>query len=458
MKIKSLIPVLIFHASTCFSADFCKDVSDKPFDYEDFNFDSPVKIQTFLTQQLFDPRAKDIVETCSADADYLEAMDGMEFAVTQAAIHSPEVNQAIRKLNLTLLEWFKEAARLKADLRRTSFESELNALLIQYYGNCTNQFPGCVGSDPKDILEAFHEGNLRESFFLSWNAAVDFIDDFYSCKKQTTYCVCNSRSYLLNRINNEKDPSQKSNLEKIADFCKDPVDQSHKQHPYRRGRFARANKEFRKELETMRPVPAIAAISTEMIPLSKREMKVDGASHLNWDRGDMIFKPIRETKLDRNKEGFPDPHNLYHSTRRNFGFRGLVAMSGSLDQILSLGCILGIQSRADRQNILLSATGYMVPHGHHSVYEILVSGKAFGLHPNLNSEYYKSLSDDPKFAKNVEDFYKNATQLPLPTEVYYQCLERKFTVEEAPACGQSDPAFEMKNLMRQVEKVSEEIK
>jgi hypothetical protein len=325
----------------------------------------------------------------------------------------------MKDLNTAFLKWIVQFAEIKAlelnsssKNNKTSVEAETDKLLVRYFGKCDQTLPGCVGKDPEVIRQAFKDGNLREQFYLSWNPAIRFLIDHFD---EQNACLSSSFTNRELRSLAKRKPVAK----RIIQYCdelnygKDPLD---------RGRFARANKYFKKHRKTEKYTKDIGS---SLIPLSEREKNGPSSDPANWTRGFSFQQAVPKNELDLTQPGFPDPMNLYYHTAKKFGFRTEVAMSGSTDAILNLASILGIQNK-DR-DLLIASAGYMITHKHHTIYEVLIGARSFGDVKDipLNSDYYKYMSPDPKFAEKVEKIYKAQGFAQLPTEIYEKCLKEK---------------------------------
>ncbi|MEO5970712.1 MAG: hypothetical protein ABIQ95_12355 [Bdellovibrionia bacterium] len=402
-------------------ASNCKDTSHVPFSTSDFPIKYPDSIKDSV--KLIESMGgvgpfQSVSEACASMPNYLNRMKNLENAVAETAAKSTEALESIRKVNSKLFDWITHIAKIQVGENKALVEIEVDKILIEIFGNCKRKQPGCSGSDPKAIRSAFKEGNLREQFYLSWNPAIKLITKYFYCTGgRSKNCVCQKDSTSASMIY-YKEHIQESGVQSMVQLC---IDLDEGENPLERGRFARANEFFREEKASPTKSPARSGI--DIIPLSIREQSIHESEPKAWYAGSNIFQPVPRENLNAHHQNFPDPEHLYYKISKTFGFSNVVAMSGSTDSLLNLACILGVKD--ENSSLLVAALGYMIPHFHHSDYEILVGARSFvGLEKiPLNSDYYKYISHDLKFASEVEKNYRNVSHEKLPTEIYGECLK-----------------------------------
>lgn len=430
-----LLMILFLLGAEVAKGDGCKDTSTRPFSRKDFAAEFPESIDRSLREvgaHGANHRAE-AIQKCGTEPDYLLSMKNLEKTVAEVAGQTSEVLDAVKKVNRTLLAWIDQVARMVAfwTLKRVKEPPDEAALaqkvtllsdqlLSDIFGECDAKHPGCVGKNPRNIREAFVNGNLREQLYLTWNPAHHFIKDIFCHDQQ--YCACSPSGIQTLQEFIKTDPPALAKVQKdMLNLCKTlkaGLD------PQARGRFARANKYFRESIAERRGIDSVEHWGRKAIPISPRERSLPGSGE-DWYTGIDVFSPTPERHLDRLDPKFPDPSNLYYGTAQASGFPLMVAMSGSTDHLLNLSCLLGLGSPKHNQLLVLGMAGYMIPHLHHSAYEIMVGARS---HPGLediplNSDYYKRLLPDSDLAAEVEEKYTKNGYVLLPTDIYHSCIE-----------------------------------
>lgn len=399
----------------------CEIDAGHRFKPQDFKISFPEKVEHLLSG-VSDSVRNQTIRFCSTQTDYREAMKKLESSVARVMIRENLGLEEMKDLNLRFLAWirkwsvFKLKEQLKKNPDENQVQTQVDELLKKYYGRCETYMPGCVGNDPKLIRESFENGNLRERFYLSWNAAIKILDKRFICNKPE--CMCNSE---WSKKLDQRDPVEKQ----IWNLC----DQYWKESPsLGRGRFSISVNDFRKE----RKEKSLSTfhIRDLEIPLSDRETQFLRSHHLirknetiDLSAGQSIFLALEQSELQLNHPDFPDPENLYYDAAKKFGFPLAVSISGSTDNLVNLACTVGIDSKDSLEKIRAAALGYMISQRHHTAFEVLVAGKSYrGLNIFPNSDYYKILiASRPDLAEKIEHEYAK-TSAKLPTDIYQDCV------------------------------------
>ncbi|MEO5970711.1 MAG: hypothetical protein ABIQ95_12350 [Bdellovibrionia bacterium] len=405
------------------------------FKKQDFEIPFPERVGAALSH-LSSAEAESIVKSCSAQPDYLDSMRRLERSVAQAALLTPSVLESMKQLNLKFLAWIMrlEELRMTASLHfrpnKALIAKGVDRILKKTFGNCGPNMPGCVGNNPATIREVFSSGNLRERFYLSWNAAIGLLADKFACEKEA--CGC---SATFSKKLSSKEPVDRD----IMAFC-DTWRRG--KNPFSRGRFGKTADDFRRKKGIFdESVSQFHPLELE-IPLSEREKKflsecgptVDSwKEKLIFNTGIGNFTPLKRSELGVHDPHFPDPHYYYYNAIDLFGFPKAVSISGSTDTLLNLGCILNLSTRTDLEKLRLAAIAYMIPHRHHSIFEIMIASKSFKSVDILpNSDYYKNLfSSEREFEdRTIREYHKmSAHDAKLPTDIYLDCIEKNHKVE-----------------------------
>lgn len=399
------------------------------FRSQDFNIPYPEKIEAILTPLQPGVRMA-LTHACSTQPEYLESMKRLEKAVVHSALMIPSPLEEMKELNLRLLAWINRLVevRLIVSLKREPKDSEIaaktDALLKVGFGQCDPIMPGCVGADPAVIRESFRVGNLRERFYLSWNTAYGVLLKYFGCG--TAPCACSPQ--ISGRLRMEKTPDRE-----ILEFCR-ALGES--RNVLGRGRFGKTPEFFRRHRPSFNKEVSRFHPQDLEPPLSEREVKLISSQNSgeNWQENLVLstgvgnFTPLSPAELDIFSPEFPDPHNYYYSAAKRFGFSIAVSISGSTDNLINLGCILGIDSLAEQERLRMAAIAYMIPHRHHSIYEVLTATKAFS---NLdifpNSDFYKKVFRTQSNFEDlvVQEYHKASVKDPrLPTDIYAECLSK----------------------------------
>jgi hypothetical protein len=194
------------------------------------------------------------------------------------------------------------------------------------------------------------------------------------------------------------------------------------------------------------------------VPLSKREkdfLESKNAirnGYIRYSNGMTLYKAAG-LSLEVAKKN--DPDGSYYKTAEQFGFPLAVSVSGTTDELLNFGCILGLNSKKEMEGLRLIALGYMITQRHHTAYEVMTSARAFEhLEVRPNSDYYKKiLADRPDFINAVEKKYHELFPgKDLPTQLFTNCIVSeglKFSAQPkgCEITGGSNPPAEVDTVL-----------
>lgn len=393
-RILSIILILIFFEANIGYCN-CKNLNKDPISQKDFEVEFPPKDwpMGYLAE-------------CTKNKDYLNSMYLLERVIATQALKIPEVINEIHKINTTTVKILRLISKATSEKSNLNEEKVFHNLLKKYFGHCNNKIGGCVGSKSKMIFEAFVNGNIRERTYLAGDGVNQILKDFiFECDLTKRVCLCHLNDLSLD----------------IKNLCLQDS------NILERGKFGRLNKVYR--VKNTQKIKGFNPKDLE-VPLSSREKIFLGPNKIiQFISGRDLYRP-GIADLSKAKEW--DPNSFYINHAKIFGFRELAGPSGTTDHFLSLGCIFG-NNVESQQRLRLAMFANMIPHKHHSAYEILVSSKSFeGQNVPITPEYYKYLfnPDNLNFVKQVEDRFSNLPHRPqLPMEILNKCMMQKLILE-----------------------------
>jgi hypothetical protein len=105
-------------------------------------------------------------------------------------------------------------------------------------------------------------------------------------------------------------------------------------------------------------------------------------------------------------------------------------ISGTLDLILTMGMFFGLSSKHDLEKGRLACCGWMIDAKDHSLNEIMVSSKGFGLDYTPAPDSYRQTYLEENFIRDVENRQKTRGY-PLPEA----CLSEEYSTQKARQLG-----------------------
>lgn len=364
---------------------------------------------------------------------YKVAMQTLEDSVADVAISHPESIAFANTLSdriFTFIEKYAEVSLEPQDLspnafqRKAQIDLKMNEILVSIF-SCKistakglietgiDNEAGNVGTNPLAIRKAFKEGNLREKMYIIYKTNWNFTHEIFI------------KPELLNKIN-----------AKLTTYQVDSSVFPKAHAPYDYGLYAKQTsigelriKRSPEEVEKMRLEKNLTINATNRrIPLSERELRhatkelnpdssklstdlrnmyhYRAKEKIGWTSGSCWFQPISNNGRTHKNDYLAAVESIYAPS--------LAGISGTTDLILTMSLYFGMSSRKELETARLGCLGVMLDNQDHTVAEIMVASKSFGLDYELSPDCYKYIfSQDMNFIKKLEEAQnKKGSDLP----------------------------------------------
>ena len=251
---------------------------------------------------------------------------------------------------------------------------------------------GCVGMNPNAVYNIIKHGNLRELMYIAYKSIYTL--DYYLLHSSEAVVKVNEilqtrgLAWQLNSliINQFKIEFGKNTLFSYGAYAK-----------AREGSQIVRDQQYRREYAARNPT--VNEMKSKRIPLSDREIlaqtgecKSDkvGEKQLGWlpgaARGGVLSDPSLHESLKAADE---------------YGEEMITGVSGSLDLIFTLSLFLGIfdgdNDKKIQFNALIACIGWLCDAKDHSVHEVRMAAKSFGLEYTPSSDSYKKIRPNDSF-------------------------------------------------------------
>lgn len=169
------------------------------------------------------------------------------------------------------------------------------------------------------------------------------------------------------------------------------------------------NAERRIELSERERAHAVGDLSpktTRMPEEMKQKFETGEQQPIKWTPGSYWYRPTTNAEK-------ANPHEYLTATER-MDAPATAGISGTLDQILTMGLYFGMDSKAELEQGRLACLGWMVDAQDHSVNEIMTASKGFGLEYAMGADSYTQIyPQDEQFVEKLkESQVKRGSDLP----------------------------------------------
>lgn len=294
-----------------------------------------------------------------------------------------------------------------------------NMRLAELYGSADLRWAGNIGMSPLAIRKAFEEGNLREKMLIAfksthawtgkifndsdkvsklnerlkqmgcdWSIDEAMIANLKAGAKDNPYGIYNfSPITAISRIEDIRVPRTTAEIDKVAKEVALPINSEERTIPL----------SSREILAATNEIPEIA----RKRGLDKEKIK--------WQPGIAHLRPKTKTEIDEQGRAY-----TYLSGVEVLRAPQVGSISGHTDIILTLALCLSVSTKKELKQGRLALLGFMVGDKHHSVHEIMTSGKGFELPYHPRSDDYKDIyPDDPQFVELLKkEQMKQGFQMP----------------------------------------------
>ncbi|CRX37465.1 hypothetical protein [Estrella lausannensis] len=280
---------------------------------------------------------------------------------------------------------------------------------------------GNVGMSPLTIRKAITEGNLREKMYFPYKTTWDF-----------THAIL--KDYSLTEKVNQKLQDKGAGFEVNMAMLKEVVVENNLP-PYYYTEYANStrndglrafvpqqerekmiqeknnpiNSERRIDLSEREKRHAVGELSpstTNMPEAMKQNYEKGEQEPVKWTPGSYWYRPTTNSEKT-------SPHE-YLTATENISAPATAGISGTLDQILTMGLYFGMDSKAELEQGRLACLGWMVDAQDHSVNEIMTASKGFGLEYKMGADSYTQIyPQDENFVEKLkESQIKRGSDLP----------------------------------------------
>jgi hypothetical protein len=343
-------------------------------------------------------------------AEVLLEQEGKISSETPAAIKQAAVDL---KVNELLVSIFSKQRNVEYDPLKGQMVPSKTSSIVE--GEKSES--GNIGLNPISLRKAFKEGNLREKMYLPYKTTWDFTHPILKDPVMVA---------KINQKLEESDAGWKVDNEMLKE-----ITEKQNLFPYSPGIVAaktredglRANlsPEEREGLIRDRNLK-VEDDASRRIPLSERE-KRHATSELSPDSTKM-GEELKGKYNDRAKEKIQwKPGSYWYRTQKNEELAkphayltaaekveapSVAGISGTTDQILTMGMFLGMSSFGEMEKGRLACLGWMLDATDHSMNEIMTASTGFGFEyiPSPTS-YTQIYSQDEDFVSKLQDAQKS---------------------------------------------------